>query len=1417
VTYAQVTDQVVIVPDLPEGVEKARADLQVIAYDAASGSLLQRLSSKDGKAFPVPSNLAVPRRIVFAITARGCLPRLWRLPETRGSSDRKVWRLRLPPDEVQKKAGYKSLRWCPNCVHSLKDDTYYWLELVRPDPRTYTWWLMSYSVSRRRGGAVFIPQPDGPFRAAPSLCLSGDGELQISVSRREKRPGDKRPDDYWYVFAVSPEGQAYRVDEPHCGMIVFKGHLISGTRWLIPAYQGLPLNPGLHTFREVCKDDGKERTGSFTTGMDPLTGRVKVSEVEYRDQDIDFDCDNSVAYIDGVGPVSRGYEPGDYEGSFFYETAIRNSLPLLPKKYNRYRIQLLNIREGPYPELRYLIQGKKDKWKIVKTTPSHYQWDVREGSIHPRPGVIGETVDDEEVTEISVKVEARGYRSETDRRYIKGYTPSSITVSGTVRDEWGNPIPDAKVYLPDLGESTTTDKKGVYRLHVETEGTAPYSWKGDFVLKKLISAVDIKVDVTPSPLEVPLRGAPVRVPVSVQVRDCSSNTQNCLPLKSGRIEVEFLNQELFPFLSLERNEGFLDEGGRLQTYINISPVEQHDVNLRSFWKSFCGASSSTSGLVLKLRFTAYLKDELKPKGISEVEFPLSLTLIKGTTVDALMKPREEAEPPVFITRPRSMIASQKDTEEKGVFYVLIAPDKVTTEPYLNWRSKNRLPLQLPLIPLAKRRNITMDFNKSQCIEIGPIDILAPVEHETRLKGWAEEFLRSMGFDNGNLGKTISGLRALPFRYEVTSLSVPKYNISGYESTGEVQIPGTAETFWGEQAFQGDPPYLILSHELGHFVHKQMIDRWISTCLWDKFFQGGEHYLWRPPLTRTEKGKMLTSFSESAADFFAYLLYSFLDSRHPEFKESIYSDRGYLKEFDTDSKAMSARILGGCRIEGVQTTFLRALYGPHISSRTAGVFGDYLRTADQYKRESWVMRWVPARNILEWVQMKKKYGGLSSAGDIDSLVAKYGINACTLGLLLYPADYKKKAIVEIDDREVVLEKERLVQAVFPGQSVRARRGMVVLLFPPDVSENRSRSVLLPEGAALKVLSTESVEGRAGRLIIDGKITVVTPAGSIKPSGTSFVVEITDRGGVEVKVLEGSIEIRKGKETRTFSKGQHIKSDLQGKVKLAGTVNPREIKNDFFETLNRRKFKEETFTVPATAMPVEGYCAGDGSPPFRTVYLKEGETVTITATGKVKAGGGFPGVGPEGQENHIMNKTCQSLKGLPLMRLIGQFNGDLFDLGKGPVRFRAPGDGWLFIGANDDIFRDNQGSYTVTVRRASGGHSAEEAEDTRFRILFYSGGEPHRENAVRFPPVEDDITIRLLYREIKDDERFVRIRLTDRSGNQDIYEIPAVLVPPSGERSFQIKRVGYRWLPGEYFIRLIGIDGKILTETTFLITE
>jgi len=147
---------------------------------------------------------------------------------------------------------------------------------------------------------------------------------------------------------------------------------------------------------------------------------------------------------------------------------------------------------------------------------------------------------------------------------------------------------------------------------------------------------------------------------------------------------------------------------------------------------------------------------------------------------------------------------------------------------------------------------------------------------------------------------------------------------------------------------------------------------------------------------------------------------------------------------------------------------------------------------------------------------------------------------------------------------------------------------------------------------------------------------------------------------------------------------------------------------------KRIKGVALAVVATALAAAAQ-ASAGGPTSSSVYivsgltvpgvstglvLRQGQTVTVTATGAVCPYGDSYCPGPGG--NAAIDTTSSSFGGYPLpgapaWGLVGRVGGGPWvQLGSGPTNLSGPG--ILAFAVNDDLLSDNAGSFTVTVSYA-----------------------------------------------------------------------------------------------------------------------
>ncbi len=589
--------------------------------------------------------------------------------------------------------------------------------------------------------------------------------------------------------------------------------------------------------------------------------------------------------------------------------------------------------------------------------------------------------------EISIRVEASGYEPIQTYMATEDYEPSSVEVSGYVRDQEGQAIPGATVTigLADGEVSETTDSNGFYRIYVETEGTQPLVAPRDWELAIIPTAGNIQIEIPE------IIWVPGETPLTITALDPAGKPLN---KSTAIITVVDFNNKPIPFLTVSEESGrWPDENGKLSTeIITRDPTDS------------IGDYVYAKEVPLKAKIQVEIKDRERTVSYGQAETirPFNLARIHGVTVGPDMEPRAEWEAPTVNNVSKTMVL-WRDMDTKGNFWVVVKPlhpqEKIKPKAQwiLAWDFGDHLPLQYPLKTPPE---------PGEEMDVGKIDILTPEEHEARLTQIVGEFLIAMPLKPDARRGVWDNLYALTFAVD-TSKDVPFYRDNALDSSGTVYYPDKPEDYWSQNLLEGnDPAYVIISHELGHFLHHALIERHALRHFCYKFGVGLGHKTWQPPDLTIKKvdlapqaAKEYTSSAESNADFFASLLIPFWLKHHPEMAESIYlQDLGYLAEFDTDEKAMAVVSAGtpGFIVEGVQTRFLRALYARYLDDRPEWAYADYLATMWLYmeKPEHWTPSFLtrPARTITEWAQTKARLGspiGLST-GDVLGLAEKYKV-------------------------------------------------------------------------------------------------------------------------------------------------------------------------------------------------------------------------------------------------------------------------------------------------------------------------------------------------------------------------------------------------------------------------------------------
>ncbi len=514
--------------------------------------------------------------------------------------------------------------------------------------------------------------------------------------------------------------------------------------------------------------------------------------------------------------------------------------------------------------------------------------------------------------------------------------------------------------------------------------------------------------------------------------------------------------------------------------------------------------------------------------------PLNAAVLVGTYVDADMQPRALNILPE--TLPKTRLLGSKLAEEKFLLLISLAQRFATSDLKLKWDDSAPCPLNYTVLK---------PFAAGETCDLGLFDLLSPDEHQQRLRKWLLEFANSMPLTAKGREMLTSQISAVRFESGGPEGSVPHF-ADGLIGSDVIKLPGAEGQWYASDPndLENDPAYTILFHEAGHLVHHSLIERHYYLSIVYNSLVGHTHNTWSIPMAdpadigwrieysgTTSSARRYTAFAESTADLFAYLMHTFWLARHPECKDSLYNRRGYLVDFDDDTKADQA-LQGahpGQQIEGVCTRFLLSLYGGRSQSAPAQVYADYLATMLQYRRECYVYKRA-ARTLEEWVQSRKDYGTpvhVPNAVDLEALAKRYRLfedSAATpakpvVSPLSAPEGPPGTLLMGNQPVEFV---DRGVNLVKPGTVLVAEQGDFLLAWP--AADGKPKQAILKQGTQVTVPGSSTLILEKGRLAAEGALVLSAAGCTVSPQGTAFVAEVTPQGALQVTTVEGSLAIQ-----------------------------------------------------------------------------------------------------------------------------------------------------------------------------------------------------------------------------------------------------------------------------------------------------
>ena len=809
-----------------------------------------------------------------------------------------------------------------------------------------------------------------------------------------------------------------------------------------------------------------------------------------------------------------------------YCTYYEGSIGLIDSKYGSFSVSITKSQEAPgiVGNLSLAKNMLNDLLSYCDTqigaAKAAFLEQLREQAASLEPS--------EEGVSFLVLAEKDGYVSASLAVDTGDTFPSSITVTGKVVDAQGNPVQLAKVSIASLKVTGVTDATGQFSLSAETEGDSPFSTSLTLTLQTPTSGVTVTFE----------NQEPLPVSEDSTIRIVAKDDRG-EPVREGRVALKWT---LPDFVTMPVTEAKLDSDGTL-----IVPIQ---VELPSNLGTMPLESSSLQ-VKVEVKVTP---DDGGESGSAALVVPLNLSVITGTTVGPDMKPRPEKNPPSLSAALQSLVVGRWE-DDSGKFRLLVYPfhplkHEQPKEWGLAWSAEDRLPLEFPMLETPQ---------PGEVMDVGLIDVLTPDEHMNRIRQVAAEFFAAMPLTALEQSKVQNALRRVVFVDGGVS-DVPYFTDNFTDDSGIIHIPGTATEYWRKNLnVDNDAAYEIIPHELGHFVHHNMVEQFSYINMCYNKLSTGTHTTWA-----TEPGQLpvklpYISFSESTADFFAVLFRDFWEARHPEIKDSPYFKRlGYLQEFENDEKAMDvlARLEPGYMVEGVQTRFLLSFYGNAAKTRPSAVFSDYLNTMLLYmdRPQGWLGSLVnrPARTIYQWVETKQRLPGAFGLADVMAAAVRYRLIPGAPPAPTAAAAYGENAVrIKLDGEETDFSKFPVVAVPFDTRIEVTQEILSIDLSGMDI--RRTLTVKAPAELVLK--SRTEVEVLRGLVGADFPVTLITPGGKVMPIGTVVQINVTEDGNTTVDTLEGRVQVTSNTgAVKELEAGQSIGMSASGALSAISTCKP-----------------------------------------------------------------------------------------------------------------------------------------------------------------------------------------------------------------------------------------------------------------------
>lgn len=578
--------------------------------------------------------------------------------------------------------------------------------------------------------------------------------------------------------------------------------------------------------------------------------------------------------------------------------------------------------------------------------------------------------------------------------------------------------------------------------------------------------------------------------------------------------------------------------------------------------------SSLADIPLQINFTIKIAvgDSLTVVTEKTVPVPVGMTLITGTTTGPDFKPRVEANPPDIFPL---CFEIAKQNDDNGNFYILFNTTlynkaleknynyaKHTGKKYnpsemglyIEWPKDCSVPLkyELPdstLTSLKAGSKVTIGHH-------GFFDMLTPEEHELRVKKYFEKFAEDLSLNPEIKTLLFTTLDQLRFDYNYSKSPVPGFSDNMLKNP-TINIPGNKNDFWGKPFDNPDnPAYTVLFHVMGHFIHQ------VVTLSDHRFFNfladncSGDNNLYKKQIEEGDNDffnkSEYISFNEAGADFFAYLMFSFLKENVPDFADkSIYYQKGYIEKFtDFESFKEVQKKYPSWLVSGPQTAFLVNYYGAECESNPAAVYSDFLFNITMFDKLS--RGTGPAYTFNRWLLTKHiTFGSKSFSGntDPDELASEYGLLNKHKRICVFPRSDFDKAQLVLDDKAISGFTQIPEVVVTSKPLITFGQGNFAVLF----SSNDTLLMLEADSSSsAKVKDEQTLVLLSGTFFGDSPLKFYTRLAEFDATGNDYVVTVTPKQTF-VYNQNGKLDITTGLDGKTLLGGFATTISKKGNIK------------------------------------------------------------------------------------------------------------------------------------------------------------------------------------------------------------------------------------------------------------------------------